>query len=310
MSFASSEIFRLVHGSRRRVALYCSDVSGAFDRVNPVRLQEKLLVKGLHPRIVKVIGSWLAARNAVVAVDGIKSVPQPLQHSVYQGTVLGPPLRNCYYEDARLATQAAGYSETVFADDLNYFKAFDADASDASILDDLSVCQAALHQWGSANQVLFDAKKESCHILHPQHPWGDDFKMLGISFDTRLVMRRAAYEIAARAGSMVKRILRCRRVFSASSLIALYKTHVLSYVEYNTPAVFHAPLFFLSAIDAIQDQFCDDLGLSAEEVLLQHNLAPLRSRRCIAMLGLLHKIVLGKSRLSICRVRILRASPQ
>ena len=41
------------------MGVYCSDVSGAFDRVSAERLGDKLLCKGFHPKLVKLIASWL-----------------------------------------------------------------------------------------------------------------------------------------------------------------------------------------------------------------------------------------------------------
>ena len=38
------------------VALYCSDVSGAFDRVRATRLKQKLRCSGLHPQVVLFLG--------------------------------------------------------------------------------------------------------------------------------------------------------------------------------------------------------------------------------------------------------------
>ena len=71
----------------RRVALYCSDVSGAFDRVSASRLLEKLRTKGIHWKLLKVIASWIDERTFTVVVDGVSSAPNPLRNSVYQGTV-------------------------------------------------------------------------------------------------------------------------------------------------------------------------------------------------------------------------------
>lgn len=53
-----------------RVGLYCSDVSGAFDRVSADRLLLKLKAKGVHDQLLKVIGSWLGQRVSLVVVDG------------------------------------------------------------------------------------------------------------------------------------------------------------------------------------------------------------------------------------------------
>ena len=47
-----------------------------------------------------------------------------LHNQVYQGTVWGPPLWNCYFADARHVAVKEGFSDIFFADDLNLYKAF------------------------------------------------------------------------------------------------------------------------------------------------------------------------------------------
>ena len=71
------------------VGLYCSDVSGAFDRVRCERLVEKLRRSGLHPNIVLFLESWLEDRMSMVVVSGAMSDSTVLANSVFQGTVLG-----------------------------------------------------------------------------------------------------------------------------------------------------------------------------------------------------------------------------
>ena len=50
------------------VALYCSDVSGAFDRVDHERLGAKLALLGLQPQLLSFLHSWLEDRVSEVVV--------------------------------------------------------------------------------------------------------------------------------------------------------------------------------------------------------------------------------------------------
>ena len=74
---------------RKQILVYCSDVAGAFDRVSRERLLAKLIAKGIHPKLVKLIGSWLEPRNASVVIGGATSEPFTIKDLVFQGTVLG-----------------------------------------------------------------------------------------------------------------------------------------------------------------------------------------------------------------------------
>ena len=53
-----------------KFALYCSDVPGAFDRVDTRRMIEKLRAKGVRDDMIKVFEAWLAKRKAVVVCGG------------------------------------------------------------------------------------------------------------------------------------------------------------------------------------------------------------------------------------------------
>ncbi len=199
-------LLALEHG--HVVALYCSDVSGAFDRVCAQRLGAKLAKLGLHPKIHKLLVSWLEPRISQVVVGGEFSKEMPLSNSVFQGTVWGPPLWNCYYADSTQAVGKHGFVDIVFADDLNCTKVMDSKYSNAEILTEAKQCQEEVHAWGRGNRVRFEAGKESFHILHRRRGQGDNFTILGTEFDVALYMHDAAHIVSVEAGWRLKTLLR------------------------------------------------------------------------------------------------------
>ena len=106
-------------------------------------------------------------------------------------------------------------------------------------------------------------------------------------------MDLAVRDVVSQACWELTTILRTRRFHGVSQLVQVYKSKVLSFVEYRTPAVHHAAKTTLAGIDAVQRRFLHECGLSDEEALLHFNLAPLETRRDIAKLGLIHRSVLG-----------------
>ena len=116
------------------VGLYCSDVSGAFDRVRKERLISKLRLSGLNRRVVQFLESWLEDRQSSVIVAGDKSRSRVLRNLVFQGTVLGPPLWNMFYNDAAYSIQSCRFTEVVFADDFNCWRAFNREVRNEMIL--------------------------------------------------------------------------------------------------------------------------------------------------------------------------------
>ena len=178
------------------VGLYCSDVSVAFDRVCKERLGEKLRMSGLPANVVSFLASWLEDRVACVVVSGAKSDDEVLANSVFQGTVLGPPLWNYFYADARFSVRNQGFTETVFADDFNCWTPLDKDVSEEEAVRKLAECQRSLHRWGIANRVTFDPPKEEFLIIRRRNALGAEFRLLGVIFDAQLLMHKGVRKIA------------------------------------------------------------------------------------------------------------------
>ena len=164
-----------------------------------------------------------------------------------------------------------------------------------SIKEEVFECQAKLHKWGRANQVLFDAGKETLHVLHKRKPEGDSFRGLGVLWDTKLRMEMQCHEVGVRASWKLRTLLRTLRYYDVRDLTAQYKAQVLSTLEFCTPAVYHCTATALEDLDRVQKRFLKEVGLTAVEALCVHNLAPLQTRRDIAMLGVVHRTVLGQN---------------
>jgi len=188
--------------------------------------------------------------------------------------------------------QAAGYSAGLFADDLNCFCGHHRRTPEAAIIRGLKHCQAEVHCWGAANRVVFAPSKEGLHILRRRGTC-TSFKLLGVLFDSTLLMHDACKTIGTDAAWRLRTLLRCLVYHSVASMFRLYKTYLLPFCEYATPAIYHASCSALRHVDHIQEKFLEEMQVGAREALLVHNLAPLAARRDIAMLGVLQKCRLG-----------------
>ena len=286
-------IAALVRG--HKIGIYCSDVSGAFDRVSTERLMSKLHRQRLDLEILEVLCSWLRQRRAHVVVSGSSSNEMSLKNMIYQGTVLGPILWNTFFEDSRPAINECFFGEVVFADDLNSYRYYPGSTPDESIHASMLSCQKELHRWGDANQATFDPSKESQHIMTLDGPSGTCFKLLGVLFDDGLAMSEAVSQLVVEAGwKLLRSLVRTHRYYSDAELVLLYKSHLLGFLEYRTPAIYHATCVVLERLDRLQTRFLEKAGINEVDALVHLNLAPLSVRRDIAMLGMIHRTVLGK----------------
>eukprot|EP00969_Alexandrium_andersonii_P217566 9610548-Alexandrium_andersonii.AAC.1 len=72
---------------------------------------------------------------------------------------------NLFFANARLVIVTPGFSELIFADNLNAFRVLERDCSDTTSFGLIRHCQQQLHAWGAANRATFDVGKDSAHIL-------------------------------------------------------------------------------------------------------------------------------------------------
>ena len=87
----------------------------------------------------------------------------------------------------------------IYADDLNCFKDFELYVANAGIAQEMQRCQQHLLKLGYANQVDFDASKESMHILALHGGEGSNFNLLRVPFDHALSMKDAVVELLSEA---------------------------------------------------------------------------------------------------------------
>ena len=111
----------------------------------------------------------------------------------------------------------------MYADDINAFKAFNNGLDNDAIMEELLEVQRELHLWGAANRVVFDAGKEHHIILSRTDPLGDDFRLLGIEFDCKLLMNVAIREVVTEASRRVKTLLKTHKYYSKQHMIIFYK---------------------------------------------------------------------------------------
>ena len=231
----------------QKIGALITDISGAFDRVRASRLVDKLRSAGVCE--IAFIEDWLRPRTAQVAVGGALSVAKVLSDMVFQGTVLGPDLWNVFFADVADAVRSVGAEEAIFADDLSAFKRFETKIEDVEVMDDMTRCQQAVHKWGRANQVIFEGTKEKFAIIHHTAGTGEDFKLLGLEFDVKLVMRPCAEKLATKAQAKLTALLRTRAFYDDPAIIRSYKAHVLCILELGAAAFYHASDSVLDALD-------------------------------------------------------------
>ena len=91
-----------------KLGAYLNDISGTFDRVFKPYLLGKLCEAGVGEKYLNFLISYLDTRSAQIAVGGALSDPIDISNTVFQGTVLGPPLWNLFFANVAVAAKSTG----------------------------------------------------------------------------------------------------------------------------------------------------------------------------------------------------------
>ncbi len=242
-----------------KIAVYLSDVSAAFDKGDSDRLIKKLEHKGLGINMTKIVRGANFCKN-----------------KVFKGTVFGPLIWKQFFSDAAITLKQPGYTEVVYADDLNAFRGFQCKIDNASIEADLRATQRKLHSWGRANQVKFDIGKEGFAILSKRrgHAAGADFRILGITFDKSLTMTSAIEELGKDCKWKIRSLLLCQGHFDIAGTVSLFKGRVLPFIEHRASAIYHAADYLTERVHSIQQHFRTGLALLNVRLSLIMDLVP------------------------------------
>ena len=120
-----------------KIAIYLSDISGAFDKVDREILMKRLKDAGLSSGMLEFLHSYLAPREAVVVVQGQESLRFIISNEVFQGTVLGPPLWNVFFRPIDGPIHSCKFKAAKFADDLTAYRNFESKTANEHINEEL-----------------------------------------------------------------------------------------------------------------------------------------------------------------------------
>ena len=107
-------------------------------------------------------------------------------------------------------------------------------------------------------------------------------------------MSQAINECVAEVSWKTRALVRTQRFHTEPDLLNLWKAHILSYIEYRTPAWYHACETTIAPLDRCLSSFLRKIGVDDITALMKFNLAPLHTRRDMAMLAVIHRAALRK----------------
>lgn len=290
-----------------QVDVIYTDLSKAFDRLDHVKLCEKLHHFGISTNLVQLINSYLSDRVSFVQYSGYKSECKGIRCGVPQGSVLGPLLFILYFHDL---TYNLSCVHLEFADDLKIMNNIRSHNDCSDLQKDLE----AVDKWCQVNNMVLNVDKCQVmtftkkinfitfdyslrsNVLHRPELVRD----LGITFDKKLSFAPHVTSICSKAHSRLGFVIRnTKELRKVESVKLLFSALVRSVLEYGS--ICWAPLYNLH-IDNLekvqrkavkflsysQDRTYPERGFPQEILLRRHCLLSLEHRRIIQSILFLH----------------------
>ena len=163
--FVLKHVIQYYKSNSSPVYLCFLDLSKAFDRVNHNILFNKLVKRGIHPLIVRLLQIWYATQTFCVKWGTSLSTPFRVTNGTRQGSILSPSLFNVYIDDLsnELMTMSVGcyindkcFNHLIYADDTVLIA-----PSPNALQKLLNVC----NEFVNCNDLVFNVKKTKCMMI-------------------------------------------------------------------------------------------------------------------------------------------------
>ena len=215
------------------------DFAKAFDKVDHVRLIQKLRTIGVNDQATNWIKDFLSNRTQVVVVDGFPSSPCDVTSGVPQGSVIGPILFTIFINDLPDAIKS---SARLFADDTVVYNTTD---NRDQLQQDLCALETWERDWKmefnalKCEHIKFSRKRErgvnNTYTLHNiDMPKTNDVKYLGVKLENTLRWNNNTSFITGKASSRIGYIRRTIPPALSGLRNQAYKYLIRPVVEYSS----------------------------------------------------------------------------
>ena len=177
-SMSVQEVISHYNSNKTKVFTVLLDASKAFDRVNYIKLFEKLLKREMCPLVMRLLLQTYLDQKLCVKWNDTSSETFGVTNGVRQGGILSPLLFGVYIDELLCKLQNSGFGCRIghlyigalgFADDLILMC-----PTETGIQKMLEICEA----YAAEHDLIFNGAKSKLLIFNPQKVYEDDPKLV------------------------------------------------------------------------------------------------------------------------------------
>jgi hypothetical protein len=242
LAFTVEKITGELDGGNCVVGLFL-DLKKAFDTVHHEILLQKMSHYGVRGEALSLLRNYLANRTQSALVNGYKSAFQSSHFGVPQGSILGPLFFLIYIND--LVNSLTHTFPILYADDTNIFMSGN---SLESLTDTFNDDLESLSEWLKSNRLSLNLTKTHSmvfstnrHLRTQTIPLQINGTMidtvkcttfLGVKIDNSLTWSEHITHVCNKVSKSVGILKKVSSILSHDSLLVLYKSLILPYLQY------------------------------------------------------------------------------
>ena len=315
------DIYKAMNDNNILIATYI-DTMKAFDTVDHKILLEKAELYGIQGLMLKWLKNYLTDRYQCTLANNIVSDKQLITCGVPQGSVCGPLLFLIYIND--LASVLEYCKVSLYADDTVIYLV------NQNVNDALELVQKDLNnlsEWCTRNKLTINSKKTKYCIYGMRSNIKKSktintvlslnnnildrvcsYKYLGFILDDHLTFNKHISELCKLVSHKLYLVAKIRRYITTEACINVFKTMILSLLEYGDVIFSGTSVRNLSSIDRLFYRglrICLNFNftLSKEDVCNECHISTLVARRNLHLLLFMHRLKNCEKMLKISNIQ-------
>ena len=311
-AYFTEDLFKANNNNEITIAVYI-DAMKAFDTVNHQKLVNKLQKLGIEGHLLGWIKNYLTNRKQCTIANNIVSDFQDITCGVPQGSVLGPLLFLVYIND--ISNIVINSRISMYADDTVLY------ISHKNVENAITLIQSDLNRvytWCNRNKLTINCKKtkyclygmrssvKKSKMLDIQLSLNANilervcsYKYLGLILDENLTYNKHIKEMNKLVSHKLYILSKVRKYITQSACISIFKTMILSIIEYCDIVYAGTSQTNLTKIDNLFYRglrLCLDCNnrMSRRILCMDCGVAPLEDRRDVHLLLFMHKLIENK----------------